>query len=480
MGAGGPSETKRFLGLFVLGFLVFGLPNAYQYLTFQLPWHDAGHVYRIVMNIFTHGSFYSLDWNDSHFTIHFSPFFYLLAGIIWPIGTMSWMVVVETAALAAIAATVSLISSRITEKPGLSLLVGLSFVVNPYAMAANLYPHYEVFGMLFLALSVWAIFSQRTIASLAFLLLALTVKQDVWIYGVLAFLTIVNRPRAKGVAAAIFLCLSYKLLVLNWIYPMLYPHAVNRMADIWAYGQTEGDVLKYFWSHPVETWSRVFSEHGLAFLLSMGLIPLFAGLRAFPALALTYLWVNATAIERQSLAFYYSLPALLLMFIAIPIALNNAEKLFGKIGKKGRYLGFVMPVIAGLILHISLPQGLHLSPSLASVFAKPYTDSDRKLHQILRHAIPEGKTVYTQFAIASYIPYRSEIFVSHVHAKALNQNEIEPDIILLDIKRDDFSDLPPSQVNHAVYFRPSYVLKDHFEGIYLYERGGLAYSSSKN
>ena len=459
--------------VFGLAFAILGLPNLYQYLTFQFGWNDVGHVYRIVMNIFVTGTFYSLEWQMNHLAVHFTPFFYLLAAMMWPFGTMESFVMLHVAALCGIAVVVAWISALRTGSMA-GMVIGAAFVVNPYTMAVNLYPHYEVFGVLFLAVSGWCLSTHRGVTALLFLLLALTVKQDFWIYGICGSLILTDRENKSTVALACLLCLTYFVVVLRIIYPMWIPHRVNRFADIWSYGATESDALRYFRDHALETWSKLWHHSGLALQLSVGLLPLGATWRFLVALPVLYLWVNATDIDRQSLAFYYALPSLYVLFLCLAFAMNRVAKLLAglaPIGPKPLCVALAtIPLVAGFVTHVELPQGLARSPTLAGVLTPAYSQSDRYLHQLIDSQIPQGRSVFTQVDVAAFLPYTTPIYVSHIHTEALIKGQITPDYILVDTARPGYPPWLPTPVDGAIDYGKGYVLRSQFEGIYLYER----------
>ena len=49
------------LFIFLVGFLGLVIPVHHQYKTFQMNWHDHGHIYDMILNWFKYGTIYSIE-----------------------------------------------------------------------------------------------------------------------------------------------------------------------------------------------------------------------------------------------------------------------------------------------------------------------------------------------------------------------------------------------------------------------------------
>ena len=463
------TSRKFYVGLFFLFFVFFSVPVSYQYLSLQLQWHDTGHLFRIICNYFQLGDFHSLDWGQDHFNIHFTPIFYLIALLLKISPTLPFYLAIHVLALTLASFVFFIISRDLVSSKNQAFILCLLFVLNPYTMAINLYPHFEVFGMLGLFLLGMGLHAKSWFWTLGGALLTLTTKQDMWLYLLCTIPIFINRNNLKQSAAACILGILYFVIILNGIYPHYWPNAMDRFVHLWAYGSNKTEVLLYLISHPIETWINVFSGQGLLLLLSFILLPLLATWRALGAIAVLYLWLNSSAIDRNMLSYYYSLPSLALLALLTPVGFLELKKIcsFKKLEIRKEYL--ILVLLVPFSLHINLPQGLRRSPNISSIFLQKWGKRESIIRKWLSNSLSKG-SVYTQFSLAAYVPIKNPLFVSHLHSTQLKGGEIAPDFVLLDINRTDHAPIAPPVVNHFVNLNKNYRLAKFQDGIYLYQK----------
>ncbi len=81
---------KYSLSIFFISFIFFWIPPYLQFRNLDFAWHDQGHLFTIITNLFRKGYFYSPDWQIDHFNVHFTPIFYLIAPILHLSENLLW------------------------------------------------------------------------------------------------------------------------------------------------------------------------------------------------------------------------------------------------------------------------------------------------------------------------------------------------------------------------------------------------------
>jgi uncharacterized membrane protein len=427
---------------------IYVLPIIYMYLTFQIHWHDSGTLLNIINNLFERGEFYYYDWNTNYFNNHFTPFFYVLSPLVHLARSLFFLLLLFALAFAASAWLYYKFAKEVLGSSLPAALCYLTLVTNPYFMAANLYPHYEVF--MALALMGFALLAVRgnTWLALLCLVIALSVKEDVWIYGIAASVILVGCISTRHAALYLGTAVAYYVVVLHFLYPILYPNAVNSdyFLQVWAYGQSKGEVLHYFVTHPWDTGQRLITGSGLDFNLSYLFLPVLAGWRFLICLAVLYLWVNSTDIYRSSLAFYYNLPCVVLYALTLPFALIHLEHLWARLRTRFPHMvpaptavqTVLFAIVAvGIFWQVRPPQPLTRSPTLPNVFAHELRIREFILiHRGLKSILVDHRTsVLASFTIGAYVPPRGKLFLMHNDAHNVMKGLLWPDFVVFDLRQ---------------------------------------------
>jgi uncharacterized membrane protein len=426
--------------------LIYVPPVVYTYLTFQCHWHECGVLINIINNLFERGEFYYYDWNMDYFNVHFAPFFYLLSTPVHLARSLFFLLLLYSLAFATSAWLYYKFSQEILGSSSLAALCYLTLVTNPYFMVANLYPHYEVF--MALALMGFALFAVRGNSCLALLCLviALSVKEDVWIYGIAASLILLGRIPARHAALYLVMPVAYYVAVLHFLYPALYPGAVDYFLQLWAYGPSRGAVLQYLVTHPWDAGQHLITGSGLDFNLSYLFLPVLAGWRFLMSLAVLYLWVNSTDIYRASLAFYYNIPCVVLYALTLPFALIDLERLWARL--RSRFTNMIPPraavqtalcaiVAVGIVWQVRPPLTLTRSPTLPNVLAHELRIREFiPIHRALKSILADHhKSVLASFTIGAYVPPRGKLFLMHNDADNVMNGSLRPDFVVFDLRQ---------------------------------------------
>jgi uncharacterized membrane protein len=431
-----------------LATLIYVPPVMYMYLTFQCHWHECGVLLNIINNLYERGEFYYYDWNMDYLNNHFTPFFYVLAPLVHLTRSLFFLLLICSLAFAISAWLYYKFAQEILGSSSLAGLCYFTFVTNPYFMVANLYPHYEVF--MALALMGFALLAVRGNSWLALLCLAiaLSVKEDVWLYGIAASLILLSRIPTKHAALYLVTPVAYYVAVLHFLYPTLYPDAVNLdyFLQLWAYGHSKREVLQYFVTHPLDTGKRLITGSGLDFNLSYLFLPVLAGWRFLICLVVLYLWVNSTDIYRSSLAFYYNLPCVVVYALTLPFALIHLERLWARLRARFPHMipartavqTILFAIVAvGIAWQVRPPQTLTRSPSLPNVFAHElrlhqFIPIHRALNSILANP---HTSVMASFSIGAYVPPRAKLFIMHNDAHNVMNGSLRPDFVVFDLRQ---------------------------------------------
>jgi uncharacterized membrane protein len=427
---------------------IYVLPIIYMYLTFQLHWHDSGTYLNVINNLFERGGFYYYDWNMDIFNQHFEPVFYVLSPLVHLTRSLFFLVLFYSLTFATSAWLYYKFAQEVLGSSSLAVLCYLTLVVNPYFIVANLYPHHDV--LMVLALMGFALLAVRgnIWPALLCLVIALSVKEDVWIYGMAASAILLGRISTRHAALYLGTAVAYYVVVLHFLYPIWYPHGVNLkyFLQIWAYGHSHGEVLHYLVTHPWDTGQRLITGSGLDFNLSYLFLPVLAGWRFLMGLAVLYLWVNSTDIYHSSLAFYFNLPSVVLYSLTLPFALINLERLWNWLrtrfphpipARTAVQTALCAIVAVGIVWQIRPPQPLTLSPNLPRVFSHELRIREFILiHGALNSNLADHHaSVLASFSIGAYVPPRGKLFIMHNDAHNVMNGSLRPDFVVFDLRQ---------------------------------------------
>ena len=450
-----PARRPLLYGLVLaIGVLICALPLYHAYATLQLEWGDVGTIYDMLRNVFERGSLYYYDRGLDYFNVHFCPFLFALAALVVPLDGLPAYLAAHVIALVLAGYALLLLTRKVTASLSTAVLVFFAFLANPHTVATNLYPHYDVFmlmGLLFFYY-FWTI--GKLPAAVGFLLLALSVKEDAWFY---AFWLIMGRATLENVkvtALLLGLSVGYGVLVTGWLWGFLYPGRDDLFMLCYTQAESRSDLLIYFLTHPLATGAKLVTGPGLVFLSSFLFLPLLAPVRSLLALPTLYLWVNSTSPERNSLAFYYSVPSLALFGVALPYGLRNLARgvewgltRWGHEAGRARVIARRTPTFAAAALlgaaiagNVMLPQNLYSSPNLWTV----YMDSARRGdgpngHQevgwdIIEHRLKPGTSVIADFTLATYVRSRHRTYGFHRDWARLRDGTLRPDYVLYQLR----------------------------------------------
>lgn len=160
--------------------------------------------------------------NDLFYNTHLSPILYAIGRLsfFWPFGPVTWFACFQGAILGGSGLLASLALRRmpyLAQRPLWLVVLAMAYAFSGLAMAILSYPHIEALGTLMACAAIAAFFSDRRLVAVMFLLLALSVREDMGFHivaplGLLWLWTLWSRRRlTAGGDILAFLLLAFGL-----------------------------------------------------------------------------------------------------------------------------------------------------------------------------------------------------------------------------------------------------------------------------
>lgn len=432
---------------------VFVPPIVYQVRHFELPWTDVGTYTRSLWNFFDHGRFVVYSDGDSDFFVwqHFEPFFFLLCVPVRLFGTLGYVTFI-TAALALSAGYVFLLTADICRSWSIGALAAAAFVANPYTYAIALSYHIETFGILFLLAFAYYSHTGRTRLAWVALVLALTVKEDMWVYAGVIALLLAKPGRWKQSAAFGAAAVGYYVVVIVLVGRSMYPTAnyLNMFYLVDGHPMTTAQIAGVLLGRWREYLPLLFTGPGFLFQCSMLFVGILSGWRYILVCGVMLIWLSyPEGPPRTTFAFYYSYPALLLSFVNLPLALNNLRAICRRLltlrraEVVGRWAvaGTMAAVIATGILrhapgHVPWPIDGVVNPR--SVYGPgPHVNVPVVKFLIDRYLTSNTQSVLAQYFTITGIPQRPGMYITYKEGGRVLEGKLSPQFVLLDLSADD-------------------------------------------
>jgi len=258
-------------GLFFLAYCGLGL---YKLDAMQMGAWDFG-IYDTLVRNAAGGQGFMIDYRGKF--DHFSPIMLLFAPLYWFNDSPMWLVLIQSAAMAAAAPFLYLAAKRSFPKGAFPLLLTAMYLFDPYYSRLALYDfHAECLFPLFLFAAFYCYRLRRM--KLFFLLLALTplIKEDFVIpLGAAGLWMVTQKSKRRWGIAAIAAAGVWTLFILKLYYPYLL-----RM-EYWHYGRYKilAPTVAGTWANIARMIQQVLSRNSLGVTLSLlapfAFLPLF-------------------------------------------------------------------------------------------------------------------------------------------------------------------------------------------------------------
>jgi uncharacterized membrane protein len=430
---------------------VFVPPIVYQARHFELPWTDVGTYSRSLWNAFEHGKFVVYSDGDSDFFIwqHFEPIFFLLCVPVRLFGTPGYVALI-TGALVLSAGFVFLLSARICHSWWIGILAAAAFVANPYTYAIALSYHIETFGILFLLAFAYYSCAGRMRLAWAALLLALSVKEDMWVYALVIAVLLASRDRWRQSAAFGAAAVGYYAVVVmligRWVYPTA--HYLNTFYQVNGQPMTTPQIAGVLIGRWRDYLPLLFTGPGYFFQASLLFIGILSGWRYVLVCGVMLIWLSyPEGPPRTTFSSYYSYPALLLSFISLPFALNNMCAICNRLMPAARngghwaIAGTMSAVIAtGVVLHLPghVPGPIDDVVNRQSVYgSRSHVNVPVVRSLINQYLADNSASVLAQYFTITAIPQRRGMYITYKEGPRVLDGELNPRFVLLDLSSYD-------------------------------------------
>jgi uncharacterized membrane protein len=430
---------------------VFVPPIVYQVRHFDLPWNDVGTYSRSLWNVFEHGKFVVYSDGDSDFFIwqHFEPFFFLLCVPVRIFGTLGYVTLI-TGALVLSSGFVFLLSARICRSWWIGILAAAAFVANPYTYAIALSYHIETFGILFLLAFAYYSHAGRTGMAWAALLLALSVKEDMWVYALVITVLMATRDRWRQSAAFAAAAVGYYVCVVvllgRWMYPTA--HYLNTFYQVNGHPMTTPQIAGVLLDRWREYLPLLFTGPGFLFQASLLFVGILSGWRYVLVCGVMLIWLSyPEGPPRTTFSFYYSYPALLLSFVSLPFGLSNLRSICERLIPTARPAGRVamagtMCAVIGTSVVLHLPG--HVPAPIDDVVNRESVYGDRShvnvpivTFLINRYLADNSASVLAQYFTITAIPQRRGMYITYKEGGRVLDGALNPRFVLLDLSSSD-------------------------------------------
>jgi hypothetical protein len=432
--------------------LVIVPPVVYQTYYCFLGWHDIGAYVRANYSFFDFGRFaISGDGSSDFFVQHFKPFFFLLCVPVRLFGTPG-LVAAITLALVLAAGYVFAFGAEVSRSRLVGALCAAAFVANPYVYAIALSYHVETFGVLFLLAFAYHARVGQTARAWIALGLALTAKEDMWVYAAVTAVLAGRRERTAHTIGHLAAALGYYVVVVQWIAGSYYP-AANYLSAFYVSGgqplsklQVAGLVLGRWRQFA----SLLFTGPGLLFQASFLFVGILAGWRYVLACAVMLLWLTYPGgPPRSDFSYYYSYAALTVSFVVLPFALANLRTACGRLVPRverrecGAWaVGLAMGAILGgnLVMHLpgNGPEPIRGLIDPRTVWGKgPGVNVKVVRSLIARHLQADAGSVLSQFYTYCAVPQRRDMYVTYSDRTQFLAGRLKPTFVLLDLNAAD-------------------------------------------
>lgn len=406
---------EYFLGLGVtLYSLYFTTASFLRYTNFFTGRFDLGNMDQTVWNTL-HGRIFQLtDPNGTNIMSRLgthadfllallSPFY-----LAWPDPRM--LLLIQTLTLAIGAIFVYLIAKKVLNNKTLSLIIALSFLLNPSIQNSNLYDFHAVTLATTFFLGAWYFLGRKKyIWTFVMLVFAGLTKEEAWIvvgfFGI--YISIFQNRRVLGLLTTVFSFGLFYLLVWKFI-PLARGGQHFALSYYSDFGNTPTTVIKNIFLSPKIILKIIFEKSRIIYIYNLlfpvGFISLLAP--QFLLFALPDLGINILSNNGQLREIFYQYTAIIspFLFIALIHGLSRAKKIFPKLDTFF-YWYLIIFTFLGTYYLGPLPGTVHQN---VDMFVKQQADN-HEIEAFLR-GIPRNLSVAATNNIGSHLSHRQLIY----------------------------------------------------------------------
>lgn len=413
----GTHKQEIILFFFIIVYIVYFTSASFlRYDNFYTGRFDLGNMDQTVWNTINGRIFELTDPNGTNIVsrlafhadfilILLSPFY-----LLWDSPKM--LLLIQTVVLAMGAIFVYKLAKNIIKNKNLSLMLGVSFLLNPAVQYTNLYDFHPVtLSTTFLLGMFYFLFKKRYLLFLFFAVLAAITKEQVWlIIAILGVFIFFSHKSKKILGIGVFIVSLTIFYFLIW---HAIPNTLGSQHFALSYYSDFGDsptsIARNIFLSPQKTFSTFFQKDQLSYLnqlfLPLGFFSLLSPLHLI--FALPDLFINLLSNKPQLHQIYYQYSATITPFVFISsiFAITNLNKWFPKIHRLAYAYCLLLTVLYSAYTFGPLPGAK--KPNIA-MFTRLLPE--RKAIDNFLSTISPKYTVAATNNLGSHLSHRRKIF----------------------------------------------------------------------
>ncbi len=424
---------KEDIFLFLASIVYLSILSFIQFFTQNFEWHDAGSILYALASPESAGYLRSYLFEVNYLAEHSSYIFVPMSPFFAAFPYLEFWLLFQVLSISIGISILKYYFQSISNNSGLSVILSLAFLFNPYVVHSHLYPHFEILWIPFLSGFLFFSLKESKWLTIFLLVLTLTVKQDSWIYALGACWVLIGKIPKGRLSLYIFIILVYAALVPFFLTPYLFPSIVPHLKMNW--GKSPLELLIDGVLHPISYAKLLLSGQGKYLLLSVLGLPWLAGWRSLPAWGAALLWMSSITLDRAFLSFYYGLPIILLLYYTIPFSFLNIKSVLLRFEFRPNWI--YIPGIGLLFVSVFLSffPGNYMSrgPTIPKL-QKTILDWDRRsgiVGSLLKLRSECNEKVFSAFVFGAYLYCGKDLRLPFKHWDEVVSGVWEPDLVVL-------------------------------------------------
>lgn len=360
-----------------------------------------------------HGDLFQYSFRSYNYLgDHFSPILVFL----FPLGflKLTWPILaVQALSLSGAVVVLYLLSKQVLKNHGLSLLLSLSFALNPYTLQIiNFDFHPDAFFPLFSFSIIYSLLKKRYPLAYLFFLLLLITREDTFLLVLPISVVAILKFREKKFALITFAsAFSYFLLINLIVMPLIRGPFGAAITEHYSYlGESAVVIVINALKDPVLIVSKLAAHDFLGtlfkFLGSTGFIALLNPLILISSLPIFLSHLLSNVPMRFTLSGHYPAQPLVPLYLAGIFSLAFLNAKFSAYPRLKILLPLYLAVFAVLSFSLLSP----FPPSFAADHYRFTPNSHTRLFFKLKNLIPEEAAVSTQSNLLPFFAFRRKIY----------------------------------------------------------------------
>ena len=429
--------------LFLVATIVFGYYTSLKYRSFNNHAFDFGIFAQMYERMAVSGipeTTLERSHMMSHFGVHFSPIFYLFLPGYWIFRSPIYLFYLQAGVAAAGVFAVWLIAGKLGLSGKMTLALELIYIFYPCLMNGTFYDFHEnKFLTTIILFLFYFIISKRTLWTMVFSLLLLSVKEDAAIYLiVIALFVMIYRKEFLRGAGMLVMAIVYFIIANNVVASVGTEGVMmGRLSDYFVNGQqTYGSVFKTIFFDVGYLIKQCFKAEKIPFIMWMFAPVLFAPfmnkkisalILILPILPINIMqsWIYQSDVDFQ---YTYGIAALIFMAAVFAIIQFKTDR---------RRLVVIMAVIMCLVMSTALvfPK-IKRNVSLYEQMDSAYGENGLEEMEALAASVPADASVTASSSVAPHLYHVERVYIIMHNYDSLRDMGNDTDYYLLDTRYD--------------------------------------------